>query len=116
MKALTTNEDIDVDIDIEDISMQIDVILHKQISKYTLVTINHERIYRFIIDIINHNNSVIMRIREDNRQIAELVKNEEERFRNRVDSGKTVKHLHGISNKFKFYVLGYILIDNNEVI
>jgi hypothetical protein len=111
MKALTTNEDIDVDIDIEDISMRIDAILHRRISDHTLVTINHERIYGFIIDIINHNNSVIMRIREDNRQIAELVKKEEERFHDKVDSKKIVKHLHGISNKFKFYVLGYILIN-----
>ena len=114
MKILTADENVDVDIDVESIVMGIDRIFHETITDRTLITISHDRIYEFVTRIISDNNAAIIHQRNDDRLLDELIKRKEAEFHDKLDAKKTVRNLNGISNKFKFYILGYILMDGND--
>ena len=114
MRLLTDNEKVDVDIDIDGVEMAIDKILHEAITDRTSITITHERIREFVTRIILDSNATTLHQRNDDKRLDELIERKEAEFHDKLAAMKTVKDLNGISNKFKFYVLGYILIDKDE--
>jgi len=114
MKLLTENEDIDIIIDVEDIVMRIDAIFHETITDCTMLTVSHDDIFAFVIDIITISNVKILRIRNEEKQVSQLIEEEEIAFHNKLKAGKTVKNLSGIRNMFKYYVLGYILVNDTR--
>lgn len=114
MKLLTYDEAVDVDIDVDDIVMRIDGIFHKTITDTTSITVSHDHIHEFVTRIILDSNATMMHRRNEERLLDGLIKAKETEFHDKVDAKKIVKNLNGISNKFKFYVLGYILVNGNE--
>ena len=114
MKLLTENEDIDIIIDVEDIVMRIDAIFHETITDCTTLTVNHDDIFAFVIDIITTNNVEILRSRNEEKQVYQLIEEEEIALHNKLKAVKTVKNLSGIRNMFKYYVLGYIHVNDTR--
>lgn len=114
MKLLTENKDIDIIIDVDDIVMRIDSIFNETITDCTMLTVSHDDIFAFVIDIITISNAKILRIRNEEKKISQLIEAEKVAFHNKVNAGKTVKNFDGISNKFKFYILGYILVNDTR--
>ncbi len=114
MKILTSDEDVDVDIDVDSIVADIDGIFHETITDRTLITVSHARIHDFVTGIISDSNTATINYRNDDRLLNELIEMRETEFHGKLDAKKTVKNLNGIRNKFKFYVLGYILLTDDK--
>lgn len=114
MRLLTENEDIDIIIDVEDIVMRIDDIFHETITNPSMLTVNHDDIFAFVIGIITISNVKMLRIRNEEKQMSQLIEEKEIAFHKKVDAGKTVRNMKGIRNKFKFYILGHILLNDDK--
>jgi len=104
MQAINHNFE-NIEIDIDEIVSNIDTVFHEKLTKKTCMTVDHYKIYKFVIDEIKCHNTRQTKIKIKIDKTIKMVKKLEEL----VDSCKTVCDLDSISNKFKFYVLGYVL-------
>lgn len=110
MKFLTDTGEIDIDIN--DIIMGIDDVIHEEITDKTGVTVNHHDIQSFVAGIIRDNNERQTRIRRVHEELRNDIKEFDKIYRDKKIRGKVVKNLNGIKNKIKFYIFGYIIIDD----
>jgi len=104
MKVINHNFE-NVEIDIDEIVNNIDMVFHEKLTKKTCMTMDHYKIYRFVINEIKYHNTRQTKIKTKIDKSIKKVK----KIEKLVDSYKTVCDLDSISNKFKFYVLGYVL-------
>lgn len=101
-----------IDIDMHDIVMSLDDIFHREITDRTGVTVSHDDIRMFVLTIINENNKKILDFRRLEKEVKDLIEKNEKEFERKIKNGKTVDNLGGILNKFKYYYLGYILVQS----
>ena len=108
MQFLTDTDKIDVDI--HDITMKIDNIMHEKITDKTGITVAHYDIQSFVVGIIHDNNDKQRKIRQARKELKNDIKEFDKIYRDKKAHGKVVKDLNTIKNKIKFYIFGYILI------
>jgi len=107
MKILTELHEYDVDIG--EMTMLIDDIYHTKITKHTGITMSHDDIALSIMTFINNNNKAVMALRRSNKEMDDILKKEVDRVHKKIMYGETVKNTHGIINKIKYYILGYVI-------
>ena len=112
MKFLTDIENIDIDVDVHDLTMDIDMIFHREITNRTGITISHRDTQNFIIDIINKNNKRQLEIRKRDKELRDSAKKFDKKYNNKIKQGKVVKDLNSIGNIIKYCIFGYIIVED----
>jgi hypothetical protein len=110
MKFLTDTDEIDIDV--FGIIMSIDDIMHKEITDKTGITVSHRDIQKFIGNIVGENNREQRRRRIEREKLFLATRKSNVVYENKKSRGKVVKDLNSIGNKIKFYILGYIIIED----
>ena len=108
MQFLTDNGEIDVDV--HDLIMGIDTIFHNTITDKCGITVAHNRIQGFVVDVILENNERQRRFRQEEKEIEDNLEKFSNKYNKKLKNGKIVKDLKGIKNIIKYYIFNYILI------
>ena len=100
----------DIDIDMYDIIMKVDDIMHQEITNKTGITVSHHKIQGFVADIIRENNQKQLQLRRERQELSNDIKKFDNMYDKKLKNGKIVKDLKGIKNIVKYYIFNYILI------
>lgn len=74
-KALVGEREVEVDV--VDIAERVDDILHKNLTDKTGITVDHDKIVRFVISIIDENNTKEEEFTRQIRELEEVLKKRE---------------------------------------
>jgi len=99
-----------INIDIHEIIMDIDDIMHDKITDETGITVSHRDIQKFIVGVIINNNTKQRKARQQRKELAADIKKYDKMYKKKLEQGKTVEDLNGITNKIKYYIFNYALI------
>ena len=110
-----------VDIDVHELIMDIDDIMHRRITNGTGIIIPHNDIQKFVADLIRENNKMQHKLRnEQNKlrneqneledEIKEFNRDFDKMYKKKINQGKVIENRNGISNKIKYYIFNYVLI------
>ena len=110
MKFLTDTDE--VDIDAFDIIMAIDDIFHREITYKTGITLAHRDIQAYVSGIVRENNVEQRRRRMEREKLFLEARKFNVVYKDKKTRGKVVKDLNSIWNKIRFYIFGYIIIED----
>lgn len=108
MELLTDTDTINIDI--HEIIMDIDDIMHEKITDKTGITVSHRDIQRFIIGVISDNNVKQRKARQQQEELTADIKEYDKTYKKKIDQGKVIENLNGTTNKIKYYIFNYALI------
>ena len=99
-----------VDIDVHEMIMDIDDIMHRKITDGTGIIVSHRDIQKFVVGIINDNNVKQRKSRQQRAKLAADIKEYDKMYNKKIAQGKVIGNRNGIINKIKYYLFNYALI------
>ena len=114
MELLTLDDA--VDIDVHDLIMDIDDVMHRRITDKTGIIISHNDIRKFVANLIRENNKTQHELRNERNKLEDEIKefnrDFDKMYKKKMNQGKVIENRNGISNKIKYYIFNYALIQH----
>lgn len=108
MEAIVGNERIEINV--PEVVRMLDDVFHREITDNTGILVSHNDINAFVSNIIIVNNMKEIVAMEDLREGIAKCDAAKKRIEEKIKNGKVVYGIDTITEKFKYYVLGYYYV------
>lgn len=102
------NGDNRIEIDMASVICGIDRVIHDEITDKSGLVVSHEKIIKFVTDIIIEHNHAELRLWYELERENEMLEKREKEIDSMIRRGKIVNGVNSFTDKVKYHILGYI--------